>query len=128
VANTWNLDETERPSPGLRFLQNFGTQDVGGHQVRCELHAFHVETEHCPQRFNQPSFAQTRYPDQQRMAARHQCNKRLIYDRLLAENDARDAFADSRQPVSQGLDLGDQAFLGPAFDGCRFAGIHAWSP
>ena len=40
--------EAEMTPAIRRFLQNFRAGNVGRHQIRCELHAPRIETEHGP--------------------------------------------------------------------------------
>ena len=99
------LDEAERPPPGLRFLQHLGAQDVGGHEVRGELHPPGDEAEDLAQGFDQERLAQTGHPDEQKVTARQQGNQGLLDDLGLPEDHPADT-------VAGGRDLPPQVFDG----------------
>ncbi len=66
-----------RLPPGI-FLQHFGTQNVGGHQVGRELDAARVEPEHDAHGFHKFRLGETRHTDQKCVAAGQNRDQRLL--------------------------------------------------
>ena len=51
------------------FLEDFGAENIGGHQIRCKLDAARIQAEDGAKRFDKLGFGETRHADQQAMAA-----------------------------------------------------------
>jgi hypothetical protein len=88
------LLEAEVPSPGaVVFFEQFGAQQVAGHQVGRELHAAEVEVERLAERAHQQRLAQPRHPFEQHVPAGKQRDQQLLDDLGLADDGARDRSA-----------------------------------
>jgi len=57
-------DEAEGAAPARALLQHLGAEDIGGHQVRRELHAPRIEAEHGAERLHQLGLGEAGYADQ----------------------------------------------------------------
>jgi hypothetical protein len=104
-------DEAERTPPALAFLEHFGSEDVGGHQVGGALDALVVEPQNRAEGFDKPRLGEPGHADQQCVAARQQRDQGLLDDLGLAENDLTDALANQAQALAQRFDLGDEISL-----------------
>ena len=79
------VDEAECALAGV-FFQNFGTDDIGGHEIRRELDAFPIHAEHDAECLDQFGLCQTRHADQKSMSARQQRHQGLVDHGALAED------------------------------------------
>ena len=82
---------------GLVLLQDFGAQDVGGHQVGRELDAAGVEAENGAHRVDELGLGEAGHADEQPVAAGQHRDQRPLHHDLLAEDDAADAAARSQR-------------------------------
>ena len=78
-----------RLPPGA-FLQHFGAENVGRHQVGRELDAARVEPERDAHGLDQLGLGEAGHADQQRMAAGEDGDQRALDHPLLAEDDRAD--------------------------------------
>src|SRR5262245_61323081 len=70
----------------IGFGQNLCADDVGRHQIRCELNALEGNTEDVTQGFYQQGLAQTRYPLQQDVSAGKKGNQHLPNDIIVTDD------------------------------------------
>ena len=105
-AKTGPGNEAEAALAAGIFLQHFGAQNVGGHQVGRELDAARVEAEHDAHRFHKLGLGEARHADQKRVAAGQDRDQRLLDHLLLTENDGSDR-------VVGGPRMGGRGFRGP---------------
>ena len=85
------LHELKRPASGLRIiLQNFGTGDVGGHQIGSELNPPKAELKNGCQCAAQQCFGQPRHTDQQHVATTEHCHQQFVDHLILTDDDATD--------------------------------------
>ncbi len=82
--------EAEAAFAGLAFLEHFGAEDVGGHQIGRELDTPRIEAEHGSHCVDQLGLGETRHAEQQRVASGQNGNQRLLDDFVLAEYDVPD--------------------------------------
>ena len=106
------LHKAERAPAAGAFLEHFGADDVRRHQVRGELDALAIGPQNGAQRVHQPGFSETRNADQQRMAARQQCNERLLNDFVLAEKDRSGRLFSAPHGVASRFYAGDDSVVG----------------
>ena len=74
----------------LVFLEDVGARDVGGQEVRRELHATEREIESIGERRNEQRLRETRHADEQRMPAREERDEHQVDDLLLTDDPRRD--------------------------------------
>ena len=103
------LDKAERTRSRLVLLQDLGAQNIGGHQVRGELHPLVVETQHRAQRLDQSRLAEAGKADQQRVTAGQQRDKCFVDYVCLAENYPANAVARHRHAMAERLDFRREA-------------------
>ncbi len=82
--------------------QDFGAEDIGGHQVGCELDALFGKAENGAERFHQLGLGKAGQTDQQAVASRQDGDERALHHFLLPEDHLRYRFAHPRD-VSHGL-------------------------
>ena len=70
-----------------RVLEQFGADDVRGHQVRGELDALEADAEHFGERFDEERLRQPRHTDEQAMAPREKADEQQSDDFVLADDD-----------------------------------------
>ena len=83
-------EKAEAAFAGLIFLKHFGAEDVRRHQVWRELNASRIEPEYCAQGFDEFGLGEPRHTEQERVAARQDCDERLLDDLVLAKDDRTD--------------------------------------
>ena len=83
-------DETERAASRFRFLQHLGAQNIGGHQIRRELHPAFIEAENLAEYFHKACFPQPGDADQQQMPTGENGNQGFLDHAGLAVDDAAD--------------------------------------
>ncbi len=89
--------------PALVLIHDFRAEDIGGHQVRCELHARGIQPEHRAERGDELGLGQPWHTDEKRMAAGEHGEQGLLHHGFLAEDDLGDFLADRG-------DIGECAF------------------
>ena len=102
------LDEAEGAASALVLLQHLRAQNVRRHEVGRALDALHVEPEHDAERLDEARLGEARHADEEGMPSRQECDKGLIDDLLLAENDLAQALAHRQHALAQVLDFGDE--------------------
>ena len=107
LAEDRPFDEPEGAPPAIAFLEDFGAQYVGRHQVRRALDPFGVQAKHDRQRLDQLGLGQARHADQQHMAAGQQRDQGLLDHFALAEYYAFHAGPDPVQDFAELLQFGD---------------------
>ena len=80
----------ETPMTGLRLVDDFGTGDIGGHQVRRKLHAFELEVENLREGANEQRFRQPRCAGDEAVVAGEQHDEQFFHHGFLADDDAPD--------------------------------------
>ena len=101
------LLEAERALAGaVVFLQQFGAEDVAGHQVRGELHAPELQVQRLSQRAHQQGLAESRGAFQQAVAAGQQADQQLLHHLVLADHRLGDGLAQFAQARQLFLDAG----------------------
>ena len=83
-------DEAEAALAAGAFLQHFGAENVGRHQVGRELDAPGVETEHDAHGLDQLGLGEAGHADQQRVAAGEHGDQRALDHDFLAEDHRAD--------------------------------------
>ena len=101
-------DKAERAPSALAFLEHFGAQNIGRHQVGRALNALVVQPEDGAQSLDQPGLGQAGHPDQQCMAAAQQGDQGLLDNLLLAKDDFADPGAHQAEAPPQRLDFGNE--------------------
>ena len=81
------LDEAERAAPSARLVEDLRAENVGGHQVRRELHPPCVEPEHGAERLDQLRLGEAGHADEQAVAAGQDRHQGEVDHLLLAEDD-----------------------------------------
>ncbi len=97
-----SADEAESPLAVVAFLHHLGAEDVGGHQVRRELHAAGVESDDDAERFDQLRLGEARNADQEAVTAREQHGQAQIDDAGLSHDDRADLGARRRDALENG--------------------------
>jgi hypothetical protein len=82
--------------PALALVQHLGAENVGGHQVRGELHALFVQPQHPAQRGGELGLGEARGTHQKGMAAAQNGDQHLFHHLVLAE-DLRRARSNNRE-------------------------------
>ena len=80
-------NKTKAALPARAFLQHLGAENVGRHQVGCELNAPRVETKSGAHGVDQFCFRETGHANEQRVTAREDGDQRAFDHHILAEND-----------------------------------------
>ncbi len=80
------------------LFQNFGSGNVGGHQVRRKLNATKIKMEDLRDASHQQCFGKSWCPRDQTMCAREQANEQLLDHFLLANNGLRELFRNAISP------------------------------
>ena len=88
------------------FFQQFGAQDVAGHQVGRELHAPELKFQRLPQRTHQQGLAQARHALEQAMPAGQQADQQLLDHFFLADDGLGNGLAQLAQSCDLGLEVG----------------------
>jgi hypothetical protein len=122
-----SFDEAEAAPPGRALLQHFRAHDVGGHQIRRELDALVLESEHGAERLDQTRLGKAGHADQKRVSAGEQRNQGKVDHALLAENGGSRGLADFFNLGANLLDTIDE--LGFGFSKCchGFSLARSWS-
>ena len=101
----------ERQLPAFRrVLKNLGTRDVGGHQVRRELHALELQVKDLRQRFHEQRLGEAGRTRDEAMPAGKERDEDLLHDFLLAHDHLAEFLLN--------LDVAGAQL----FDQCRFDG------
>ncbi|MNN29071.1 hypothetical protein D3C81_1426600 [compost metagenome] len=95
------------------FFQQFGAEDVAGHQVRGELHAPELQFQCLPQRAYQQGLAQPRRAFQQAVATGQQADQQLLDHGVLADHGVGERSAQIVQARQQGIEVGGGHGRGP---------------
>ena len=88
------------------FLQQFGAEDVAGHQVGGELHAPELQFQRLPERAHQQGLAEPGRAFQQAVAAGQQADQQLLDHGVLAHHGACKRGAQRIQAWQQGIEVG----------------------
>jgi len=80
------LNESKAAPSHFRFLQNLRTENIGWHQVGCELNAALFEPEHRSERFHKTSLTQSWNANQEQMSAGQKGDQGLVDDAPLTKN------------------------------------------
>ena len=115
LAEDRALHEAELPAALVGLFEDFGADDVGGHQVGGELDAALVKAENTAERGRKLGLGKTGRADQQGMATRQNGGERELDHFLLAENDLANGFPDLYQAFARPLEavqgLGSVSFM-----------------
>ena len=93
------------------LLEHLRAENVGGQQVRRELHALLGEAEHAAERLDELGLGEAGHADEQPVAAGEDGDERLLDDLVLAEDDGADRGAGAADMVEG------------AFGGCRTTAV-----
>lgn len=74
------------------FFQNFRSDDVTGHQIRCKLNALEAHFHYLRKGFHHQRFCQTRNTFEQTVTASQQRNDHLIQHFFLSDDDFSNFF------------------------------------
>ncbi|KAG1312698.1 hypothetical protein G6F63_016249 [Rhizopus arrhizus] len=88
------------------FFQQFGAEDVAGHQVGRELHAPELQFQCLPQRAHQQGLAEPGRAFQQAVAAGQQADQQLFDHAVLADHGTGQGAAQRIQARQQGIEVG----------------------
>jgi hypothetical protein len=72
------------------FFEDFGSQNIGGHQIRRELDAARIQAKNGAKGFDKLGFGEARHTDKQPVTARKQRDQGLFDNVRLAEDDCID--------------------------------------
>ena len=89
-AKTGPFTKRKERRPVGALVEDFGAQDVGGHQVRRELDAAGVEAEHGAQRLHELRLGEAGDADEKAVAAGEKGDEGQVDDVFLAEDDRVD--------------------------------------
>ena len=113
VGEDGAFDELKSAAPGrVRFLENVGAGDVGGHQVGRELNAVKLERHDLRERINDRRFGQTGNAHQEAVTAREDANEQLFDNRFLPDDYFADFGAHFGIGIAQLIDGGDIVVVG----------------
>ena len=114
--------EHEPPASGLVFAQDVGADDVGGHQVRCELDAGELDMESVGQGAHQQRLAEAGNALEQDVAVGEQADDRTVDHLLLADDDVADFAVQLAALFGELGQLQRQVGRGPGFGGVVHSG------
>ncbi len=86
LGEDWALDEAELFFAVVAFLQHFGAENIGGHEVGGELDAAVIEPQNLAEGGDQARLGDAGHPDEQDVAAGEHGGEALADDVILAED------------------------------------------
>ena len=89
------------------FVNDFGAEDIGGHQVRCELDAFEIDSQHPRDGLHQQGLGQSRHTNEQAVAIGKQGSDQTADDFLLADDGFGKLVHDRARRPGYGVDIID---------------------
>jgi hypothetical protein len=87
------LDEAESAAAIGGFFHHLRPENVGRHEIGCELHTAFVEPKYAPERFDEPGLGEPRDADQKAMAAGENGHKCAFDHIFLPEHRGPDGIA-----------------------------------
>jgi hypothetical protein len=116
--------------PALGLDDDRSADDVGRHQVRCELNAGKLQAQDVGEGADEHRLAEARHALQQDVAPGEQGDDAAVDDLAVADDHLADLPADSVTVVGEGLDLLADLFGVRLVGGClrRCVGCHTWVP
>ena len=91
------------------FFEDFGSQNIGGHQIRRELDAARIQAKNGAKGFDKLGFGEAWHTDEQPVTARKQRDQGLFDNVCLAEDDCIDQTPRRRDPLKRRLGCGSMA-------------------
>jgi hypothetical protein len=95
--------EAKTAAPVDGFFEDFGSKNIGGHQIRRELDAARIQAKNGAKGFDKLGFGEARHTYEQPVTARKQRDQGLFDNVRLAEDDCIDRTPRRRDPLKRRL-------------------------
>ncbi len=115
--------EAEGAPPVFILIHDFGAENIRRHEVRCELDAVGIKPENRSERGDELGLGKPGNADEQRVAAREYCEKRVLHHFFLAEDDLGYLRADRGNIRKRLFGRGDDGFFVEGFAGIHHAHV-----